>query len=165
MLLASYIACRRFRVSLCSRFLCIWQMPPRRRRILPFRLCLHLQKLLQLHSQIMFLAGFSAQPYDCCPDLCICYTGPHSNATSCTYCGLSRYHTNGKPCKKFTYLPLIPCLQAFCANHKILTTMQYQSQSKSIPGVIRDVFDGENYKALRSKYVQMDNTTFWTLIF
>ena len=121
-----------------------------------------LPKLLQLRSRITFLAGFSAQPYDCCPNSCLCYTGPYSNATSCTYCGLSRYHANGKPRKKFTYLPLIPRLQAFCANRKISTSMQYrsQSESESIQGVIRDVFDGENYKALKSKYVQIDNTTF-----
>ena len=121
-----------------------------------------LPPLFQLRSCVMFLAGFSAQIYDCCPNSCLCYVGPHSSATSCTYCGLSRYHSDGKPRKKFTYLPLIPRLQAFCANTKLATMMQYRSQSESeaIPGVIKDIFDSENYKTLRSKYVGIDKKLF-----
>jgi hypothetical protein len=121
-----------------------------------------LPKLLQLRSCITFLAGFSAQTYDCCPNSCLCYTGPHSSEMSCTYCGLSQHHANGKPRKKFTYIPLIPQLQAFCANPKVAATMQYrsESESESIPGVIKDVFDSKNYKALQSKYVQIDKTIF-----
>ena len=134
-----------------------WKKAP-----LAFQTTFPLPTLLQLHSRISFLAGFNAQTYDCCPNSCVCYTGPHAHATSCTYCGLSQYHTNGKPRKKFTYIPLIPRLQAFCANHKVATTMQYrcQSESGSVPGVIKDVFDGENYKALKSKHIQVDKTVF-----
>jgi hypothetical protein len=121
-----------------------------------------LPSLPKLRSHIAFLAGFSAHVYDCCPNSCVCYTGPHSSATSCTYCGLSRYHANGKPRKKFTYVPVIPHLQAFCANTKFATTMQYrsQSESESVPGVIKDIFDGKNYKALKTKYIQIDDKTF-----
>ena len=101
-----------------------------------------LSPLSQPHSCVTFLAGFHAQIYDCCPNSCLCYTGPHSSATSCTYCRLSWYHSNEtqKPHKKFTYLSLIPRLQAFRANTRIVTAMQYrsQSESKSIPGVIKD---------------------------
>ena len=134
-----------------------WKKAP-----LTFQTTFPLSTLLQLRSCISFLAGFNAQTYDCCPNLCVCYTGPHAHATSCTYCGISRYHTNGKPRKKFTYIPLIPRLQAFCANHKVATTMQYrcQSESGSVPGVIKDVFDGENYKVLKSKHIQVDKTVF-----
>jgi hypothetical protein len=118
--------------------------------------------LLQLRSRANFLAGFTAEVYDCCPNSCLCYTGPHSDATSCVYCGLSRYHGQGKPRKRFTYIPLIPRLQAFCTNAEIATRMQYrhQSESDAIPGVIRDVFDGAHYKALKSKIVQIDKKTF-----
>ncbi|KAH8978700.1 hypothetical protein EDB86DRAFT_2761443, partial [Lactarius hatsudake] len=118
--------------------------------------------LSQLRSRITFLAGFSAQIYDCCPNSCLCYTGPHSNATSCTYCGLSRYHADGMPRKKFKYIPLVPRLQAFCENTRVATAMQYRSQSEaeSVPGVIKDIFDGENYKTLKSKYVQINEKTF-----
>ena len=123
-----------------------------------------LPPLSQLRSRVTFLAGFNAQIYDCCPNSCLCYTGPHSSATSCTYCGLSRYHSNAtrKPRKKFTYLPLIPRLQAFCANTRIATAMQYrsQSESESIPGVIKDIFDSENYQTLKSKYVGIDKKLF-----
>jgi hypothetical protein len=40
--------------------------------------------------------------------------------------------------------------------------MQYQSQSESesVPGVIKDIFDGKNYKALKTKYIQIDDKTF-----
>ncbi|KAI9458326.1 hypothetical protein BJY52DRAFT_1223445 [Lactarius psammicola] len=118
--------------------------------------------LSQLRSRITFLAGFTAQIYDCCPNSCLCFAGPHSSATSCMYCGLSWYHKNGKPRKKFTYLPLVPRLWAFCANTEIATMMQYRSQceSESVPGVIKDIFDGENYKTLKSKHVQINEKTF-----
>ena len=49
-----------------------------------------LPTLPKFRSRISFLAGFSAQTYNCCLNLCVCYTGPHTHATSCTYCGLSR---------------------------------------------------------------------------
>jgi hypothetical protein len=118
--------------------------------------------LLQLRSRANFLAGFTAEVYDCCPNSCLCYTGPHSDATSCVYCGLSQYHGQGKPRKRFTYIPLIPRLQAFCTNAEIATRMQYrhQSESDAIPGVIRDVFEGAHYKALKSKIVQINKKTF-----
>ena len=121
-----------------------------------------LPSLSQLCSCVTFLAGFSAQIYDCCPNSCLCYTGPHSSATSCTYCGLSWYHSNGKPRKKFTYLPLIPWLQAFCANTKLVTLMQYWSQYEyeSTPGVIKDIFNSKNYKTLKSKYIGIDKRCF-----
>jgi len=40
--------------------------------------------------------------------------------------------------------------------------MQYrhQSESDSVPGVIRDVFDSKNYQTLKSKFVQVDKKTF-----
>ncbi|KAF8262452.1 hypothetical protein EI94DRAFT_1602204, partial [Lactarius quietus] len=127
-----------------------------------FQIMPPLPLLQKPHSHVTFLAGFSAEIYDCCPNSCLCYTGPHSSAMSCTYCGLSRYHSNGKPCKMFSYLPLIPQLQAFCTNTKLVTMMQYRSQSKSksITGVVKDIFDSENYKTLKSKYVGIDNKLF-----
>jgi hypothetical protein len=40
--------------------------------------------------------------------------------------------------------------------------MQYRSQyeSESTPGVVKDIFDSENYKTLKSKYVGIDNRLF-----
>lgn len=40
--------------------------------------------------------------------------------------------------------------------------MQYrhQSESDAVPGVMRDIFDGENYKMLKSKLVQIDKKIF-----
>ena len=121
-----------------------------------------LPPLLQLCSHVTFLAGFSAQIYDCCPNSCLCYTGPHSSTMSCMYCMFSWYHSNGKPHKKFTYLPLIPWLQAFCTNTKLMTLMQYWSQYeyKSTPGFIKDIFNSENYKKLKSKYIGIEKRHF-----
>src|ERR1700744_6671755 len=48
---------------------------------LAFRTTPPLPTLPQLRSRITFLAGFSAQMYDCCPNSCVCYTGPHAQAT------------------------------------------------------------------------------------
>ncbi len=43
-----------------------------------------------------------------------------------------------------------------------MTTMQYHSQSdaNSVPGLITDIFDSENYQSLKSKYVQIAERVF-----
>ena len=45
---------------------------------------------------------------------------------------------------------------------KLATLMQYSSQYeyKSTPGVIKDIFNSENYKKLKSKYVKIEKRHF-----
>ncbi|KAJ7468889.1 hypothetical protein B0H11DRAFT_1402925 [Mycena galericulata] len=91
-----------------------------------------LPKLDALRSRINFLAGFKPEIYDCCTNSCLCYVGPHKDLDRCTYCDEPRWRANGKPRKKFTYIPLIPRLVAFAAN--------------------RDLAEKHKYRALRRRY-------------
>ncbi|KAF8154332.1 hypothetical protein K438DRAFT_2077030 [Mycena galopus ATCC 62051] len=63
-------------------------------------------------ARIEFLAAFKPIPYDCCPNSCCCYVGPHAEENKCPYCNEPRFKSNGKARKTFTYVPLIPRLVA-----------------------------------------------------
>ncbi|KAJ7206495.1 hypothetical protein GGX14DRAFT_698366 [Mycena pura] len=71
-----------------------------------------LPKFDALRARVNFLAGFKPQIYDCCPNSCLCYVGPHKDLDACSYCKELRWRANGKPRKKFTYIPIIPRLVA-----------------------------------------------------
>ncbi|KAK0477208.1 hypothetical protein EDD18DRAFT_1027686, partial [Armillaria luteobubalina] len=58
--------------------------------------------------------------------------------------------------KKFTYIPLIPCLCAFAMNEKMADTMQYQAKGhQHKAGQVEDVFDGSVYCQLLHQFVQV----------
>ncbi|PIL25594.1 hypothetical protein GSI_11342 [Ganoderma sinense ZZ0214-1] len=63
-----------------------------------------------------------------------------------------------KPRKVFVYLPIIPRLKVFLASKPMAKEMKYRAeeQAKHTPGVIRDVTDSENYRALLDKHVTVD---------
>ena len=110
-----------------------------------------------LRSRITFLAGFQPEQYDCCPNLCCCYVGPHLNISKCPYCDEPRYRLDGKPRKKFTYIPVIPRLVGFLGNRRMADQMQYRARDHChVPGRINDVFDGSHYRTLRGQYVQIN---------
>lgn len=107
--------------------------------------------------RIAFLAGFKPELYDCCPNLCCCYTGPHKDLTSCLYCKELYFCSDRKPWKRFTYIPLISWLIAFAGNLSIATKMQYQSTGhEHMPGQFADVFDGSHYCSLQKKHVELN---------
>ncbi|KAF8549657.1 hypothetical protein OG21DRAFT_1381620, partial [Imleria badia] len=56
----------------------------------------------------------------------------------------------------FSYLPLIPQLQAFFQNAKAVELLLYHHQHLSTPDSISDVFDGEWYHILRNALVTVD---------
>jgi hypothetical protein len=37
-------------------------------------------------AHVAFLSGFKPELYDCCPNSCICYTGPRESLQICPYC-------------------------------------------------------------------------------
>jgi hypothetical protein len=115
-----------------------------------------LPKLDALRTRINFLAGFKPEVYDCCTNSCICYVGPHKDLEKCPYCNEPRWRANGKPRKKFTYIPIIPRLVAFAGNREMAEKQQYRAQHRHEPGKTTDVFDGTHYRSLLGKFVEIN---------
>ena len=116
-----------------------------------------LPPLDQLRSRITFLAGFQPEFYDCCPNACCCFVGPHADLSTCPYCKRSRYRPDGKPCKRFTYIPITPRLIGLVGNRRMAEQMAYRAHiHKHTPGKISDVFDGSHYRSLRNQYVRLN---------
>ncbi|KAJ7086219.1 hypothetical protein C8R44DRAFT_650972, partial [Mycena epipterygia] len=115
-----------------------------------------LPKLDALRARVNHLAGFKPEIYDCCTNSCLCYAGPNKDLTSCPYCKEPRLRPNGKPRKKFTYIPVIPRLIAFAANRDIAEKHQYRAEHEHKPGTTTDVFDGTHYRSLHKKHVEIN---------
>jgi hypothetical protein len=113
-----------------------------------------LPKLDALRSRVAFLAGFKPEIYDCCPNSCCCFTGPHANLTQCPLCSEARFHAGGRPRKRFTYIPIIPRLIAFARNQTMAKAMQYRGYvHKHTTHTSCDIFDGSNYRSLLGQNV------------
>jgi hypothetical protein len=111
-----------------------------------------------VRARVSFLAGFKPEQYDCCINSCCCFTGSHESLDNCPYCNEARRTANGKPRKKFTYIPLIPRLLAFFRNREFAKQMLYRSTFKSNPELVCDVFDGTHYQELLGQRVEIDGT-------
>ncbi|KAJ2920000.1 hypothetical protein MD484_g408, partial [Candolleomyces efflorescens] len=109
-------------------------------------------------SRAAFLAQFKPVPYDCCVESCCCFVGPHADLDACPYCQEPRYDRQGRPRKRFTYVPLIPRLKAFyeTPSTDIAKNMQYRAEFKSEEGIIQDYVDGSNYQRLQQQHVVID---------
>ncbi len=107
-------------------------------------------------SHVQFLSGFRPVRYDCCPNSCICYTGPHEKKVSCPKCKTARFKPNStEPRCYFEYLPIIPRLRALAANPQLAETMRYRSEFEGTrnQGQMQDIFDGELYRSLLNSFV------------
>ena len=114
--------------------------------------------LKQLRARVVDLCGFQPVFFDCCIDSCICYAGKYSDLQCCPKpgCGKPRLDADGKPKKTFTYLPLIPCLAALATNAEFATKMDYRAEYVSTAGEIHDIFDGQHYRELLNKFVNIN---------
>ena len=107
---------------------------------------------------IQCLSGFKPVRYDCCPDSCVCYTGPYEKYDACPVCGKAWYKPNStQPRSYFAYLPIIPRLRAMVANPRLAKEMRYRSQyeDESQEGIMEDIFDGDLYKSLLNKLIMV----------
>jgi hypothetical protein len=107
-------------------------------------------------ARVEFLAAFKPVPYDCCLNSCCCYTGPHTAATVCPYCQEPRYNPEGRPRKRFTYVPLIPRLTAYYQNKSYIELLSYRANFNHEPDKIKDIMDSKNYARLCREYVTVD---------
>jgi len=120
-----------------------------------------LSKLNSVRSRVAYLSGIKPKFYDCCPNSCCCYTGAHKTLFECPYCNEPQFRQDGNARKKFTYIPLIPCLVAFTGNHPLSKKMKYQGhEHEHKPGATKDVFNGEHYHKLRNKHVELNGKTY-----
>ena len=106
-----------------------------------------------LRAKVKGLAGVKPQRFDCCVGSCVCFAGHYASLQKCPRCDKPRYkgvdcHGKPKPQSQFFYIPLIPRLIAYLGSPTVASAMQYRSQFQHIPGLFRDIFDGENYQTL-----------------
>lgn len=110
----------------------------------------------EARSRISFLSGLNPILYDCCPNSCCCFVGPHASAEKCPYCDTPRRGSDGRTRKSFVYIPLIPRLTALFKNPDLSTKMKYRSEHVHTPEMISDIFDGSIYRNLLDKRVVVD---------
>ena len=95
--------------------------------------------------------------YHCCVNSCLAYTGDDSEEESCRFCHEPRYTPNArKPRRLFPYLPIIPRLQGYFQNPKMVEKLLYRHRYVHEPNTIADVFDGIHYRTLRQQNVVVD---------
>ncbi|KAL1750254.1 hypothetical protein FB107DRAFT_224204, partial [Schizophyllum commune] len=117
-----------------------------------------LPSLHNIRQRISSLAEFQPQIYDCCLNSCCCYVGPHKDLTACPYCNEDRFQKNGKPRKRFTYIPVKPRLQAFAQNQRMATLMRYRGHEhpgERRGGRMTDIYDGQHYRSLCARRVKL----------
>ncbi|KAF5337458.1 hypothetical protein D9758_018018 [Tetrapyrgos nigripes] len=120
---------------------------------------LPLPKLDGIRSRVTALSSVVPRLFDCCPNSCCAYTGHHADLDTCPYCHEKRFRANGKPRKQFTYIPLIPRLQAFTRSTDMVEKMQYRAREhKHKAGHLNDIFDGTTYRKLRRRHVHINHT-------
>ncbi|KIY51357.1 hypothetical protein FISHEDRAFT_29829, partial [Fistulina hepatica ATCC 64428] len=119
-----------------------------------------LSSLKTMRGRLAGLSGVQPVTYDCCINSCCCFVGPHADADSCPYCSEPRYRPNSlRARKKFSYVPLIPRLQAMAQNRDMATAMQYRSLFVHNPDTIVDVFDGQLYRSLLQQHISVGDRT------
>ncbi|KAF9070518.1 hypothetical protein BDP27DRAFT_1220615, partial [Rhodocollybia butyracea] len=106
-------------------------------------------------AQAQNLSQFTPEAYDCCVNSCVCYVGSHTSNTHCPYCKEPCFRADGKTaCKRFTYLPIIPCLRAYYCSLSMIDKLKYRGAYKpSEDGTVKDVMDGDHYRCLCRKKV------------
>jgi hypothetical protein len=106
-------------------------------------------------SMVTKLSGLTPVLYNCCVNSCCAFTGPKKDLEKCLYCKQDRRNTNGKPQKQFSYILLIPRLQAMVANGETAKLLRYHGDFQHNPKTICNVFDGKVYRSLLGKRVSI----------
>ncbi|KAG2049679.1 hypothetical protein BDR06DRAFT_918795, partial [Suillus hirtellus] len=102
------------------------------------------------------LSGIKAINYHCCINSCIAYTDNYSHHLRCPFCHEPRYGAGGQARRNFSYLPIIPRLQAFFQSPEMIESLAYRKRYIHQPGVLRDVFDSQWYQTLCQTKVVVD---------
>ncbi|KAF8751525.1 Transposase family tnp2 [Rhizoctonia solani] len=102
--------------------------------------------------RLRILAGLDTKTYHCCINSCVCYIGRFDDLQACPFCRERRLNANRKPRRVFHYTPLIPQLRALYQDAAMAAKLRYRDEADQgpEPGVIHDVFDGQDYRRLRA---------------
>jgi hypothetical protein len=100
------------------------------------------------------MSELKPQIYNCCINSCICYAGlRYTNLHVCLFCKERRLNSCGCPQHRFTYIPLIPGLEAFLANQTQAKRMRYWAEFDHVEDIIKDIFNGNFYWPLLGQHV------------
>ena len=94
--------------------------------------------------------------YDCCINSCILFVLEYKECELCPHCNEERFDSQGKARQRFGYIPLIPRLQGYFQNCKLIELMSYRSEYKQSDDSISDIFDSDAYRTLCSQDVEAD---------
>ncbi|QRW11694.1 Transposase family Tnp2 protein [Ceratobasidium sp. AG-Ba] len=102
--------------------------------------------------RLRILSGLDTKSLDCCINSCVCYVGRFTAYQACPFCREQRLNANRKPRRVFHYTPLIPQLRALYQDAAMAEKLRYRNEADQgpEPGIIHDVFDGEDYRRLRA---------------
>src|SRR5260221_12700535 len=65
-----------------------------------------------LQARISKLSHVTEVSYDCCLNICCCFTGTYAGLDSCPFCKHAQYNSEGHSYKKYKYLPIEPCIKS-----------------------------------------------------
>ncbi|KAF7328599.1 hypothetical protein MSAN_02480800 [Mycena sanguinolenta] len=88
-----------------------------------------------IRARVNFLAGFKPQVYNCCINSCLCFVGPHADLTPAI---IAMNHAGERT-----------------ASH-MAEKQQYRAEHVHEPDKTKDVFDGQHYRSLRTKFVKIN---------
>ena len=114
-----------------------------------------LSSLYRMQRRMMAMSGVEPRRYNCCVNSCCAFVGEYENELLCPYCHESQYNRQGKPRRRFTYLPLIPRLVALFMEPELVRKMQYRATRPSGEGPSEDIFDGSHYLDLLDRLVSV----------
>jgi hypothetical protein len=125
-----------------------------------------IQSWAAAQTTLLRISGIAPILYDCCTNSCCAYTGRHKEKKFCPYCKQPRFNKKGRPRRRFSYIRLIPRLQALYGNQDLARRMLYRSEKfPHHEDKMKDIFDGLNYESLLGKHVTINDRVLKHLFF
>lgn len=106
--------------------------------------------------EITRLANLKVDKYDCCVNSCVAFTGELAGEDTCPTCRHSRFKAPNKPHAQYSYISLIPRLQACFASPPVAQQLCYRATRTYEPLSYSDIFDGSHFQDLLDQYVVIE---------
>src|SRR5258705_12263621 len=104
---------------------------------------LSMSSIFILQARISKLSYGTEGSYDCCLNMCCCFTGTYAALDSCPFCKHARYNSEGHSYKKYKYLPIEPCIKSLYLPDSYTEVLCYHTLPREYE--IEDIFDGIHY--------------------
>src|SRR5258706_8817834 len=99
-----------------------------------------------LQARISKLSHVTEVSYDCCLNICCCFTGTYAGLNSCPFCKHTQYNSEGHSYKKYKYLPIEPHIKSLYLMDCYAKALCYHSLPRD--SKIEDIFNGIHYQML-----------------